>query len=292
MDTPGRSKGSDAVGNDGSGGSTPPARHQDREADLIVADDAELEGRLDIARELRARHLSAVDLLADDYRVRLGLLPWRVHKAKAQQQHRAWHDLRYGPSVRFDASRRIGRTTAGLLHAIARCEVEGVFRLMIVGGKTMRDHCTDLAGNMRDRLGFESLVIKAVSDRSPHLLFGAGPHVAYRDHVDDEMRALARSPRERVRSPFARFEWREPPSDADPREACPVCGRAPVLRAIESGREACSSPECAAAHGFRPVVVDRLHNRAGFEVADIDGVFRGRMAAPMRNTSRSSSLLG
>lgn len=132
--------------------------------ELSVADDAEREGRIEDAMAIRARCLGLVDRVADEFRLRLGLELWSDFRLR----------VGYGP--------RSGRTTQGLLHALASCTIENPDWLLIVGSNvSVQDHCYHLACQLRYRFIVRTPVRSLPMDRL-YLTLGMLAHV-YVDHA-------------------------------------------------------------------------------------------------------------
>lgn len=71
----------------------------------------------------------SVDVLSEFYRERLGLLPWDVHIADLRSRL-----AKIDPEMAAKAGeRRTGRTTRGILKALALCSIEGAPRLVVCG---------------------------------------------------------------------------------------------------------------------------------------------------------------
>ena len=153
--------------------------------DLLVASDAEMLGRHDVAEQLRARHLgaerAAIMRLVEDYRIQLGLLPWAEHAAWAAGQVERWRKYN-GPSYRPDRDRRSGRSTRAMLEAIARCQVYGRRLLAVVGDRSLiRKLGEDMALDFLVRLRIDLLVAN-VHDVTR--LCGKELFVVYEDHSE------------------------------------------------------------------------------------------------------------
>ncbi len=108
-----------------------------------------------------------VDEKAEQLRALLGLNTWEEHARYAAERCR----LVGLHGVPVDAGRRSGRTTRGLLHAIARCVLEGETTLHVCTSRAANDHyVVTLAKDMIAKLGLPLKVkLSAHKSRSTYV---------------------------------------------------------------------------------------------------------------------------
>lgn len=122
--------------------------------------------------------VTRVDDLVEDYRVRLGFRPWDEYASFARDVVRA-HSRATG--IPYDSNRRSGRTTLGLLRAIARCVLSGERELLIVGpDRAVTEHSVHRARDLLAGLGISGITVRSVGSRPRQ------GRVNYRDHYLDE----------------------------------------------------------------------------------------------------------
>ena len=123
---------------------------------------------------------SGRDELVERWRVLLGLLPWEEHAANAR---RALAKAASVTGVAYELGRRSGRTTRGLLYALARCVEVGTDTLHVHAETlAVADDAVSAARDMIDKLGLVGINVQRAS-RSPHRHRGRGAsYVEYEDH--------------------------------------------------------------------------------------------------------------
>lgn len=105
-----------------------------------------------------------VDELVEQWRVQLGLRPWDEHAAMAQRAQEALDRANERPMR--ETGRRSGRTTRGILEALARCQIADLPKLYI-GGATGRMGVYRMAAHLADRLELETWFRYLPAGRTP-----------------------------------------------------------------------------------------------------------------------------
>lgn len=117
--------------------------------------------------------LDQEELLAEDYRQRLRLRTWYEQAEYAADM---WQ--RFSP-FNYRDPRGSGRTTRGLLRAIAGCTVKSIQTLVIdCGPENNRSHCIDMARQLVGRLGLMIMVVPDAKRRQSR------DWITYRDHYN------------------------------------------------------------------------------------------------------------